>query len=111
MTQSIHNGYVSALTVAKHGKDKAALLSILTNVWELTQEQMDDIGLLEYYLRKWSGQYLRDSIHQGTLTDDTNTYAVIYRNCTPAIAFNSSQVRVSFRASRIGCFAIVQPAI
>lgn len=100
---------MSALELAKSGENKNKLLALLTNSWELLSCDKLKLGITNYYLLQWSGQYLKDNIHDGLLVDDDITYCVIYRGCTPSQAFKSPQVRVSFRASSVGNVAIIQP--
>ena len=111
MNSSIHPIQLSALSLAKSNMCKSSLLSIVTNEWELTDRHMDELSLSHYFIKIWEGSHLRSSLQDGTLHDiESNvSYAVIYRGCTPAIAFKSYRVIISFRATNVGCFALVQP--
>ncbi len=110
------NKFKSALTVAKEGNNKAAQLQLLTNSWELTQEQKDVLGITSYFILQWEGKYVKDSICDGIIYYPENVehdvdipYCVIYRSCSPANVFKNPQVRLSFRASPIGNFVLIQP--
>ncbi len=117
----ILNKFKSALTVAKEGNSKAAQLQLLTNSWELTQEQKDMLGITSYFILQWEGKYVKDNICDGIIYYPDNSYSrllqpvedipycVIYRSCSPANVFKNPQVRLSFRASPIGNFVLIQP--
>lgn len=100
----------TALHYAKYGHSKQQLLALLSNKWDLTPEEINALELQAYYLLQWEGKYLAKQIVNGTVLDsDGYEYAVVYRSCTPSSAFKSEQIRISFRQSALGNFAIVQP--
>lgn len=100
----------TALTLAKQGISKQTALAILLNEWELTPEIQLYYGVHTYFIHQWQGKYLRKEVKEGIITLNGITYAVVYRGCSPTVAFKAAQVKCSFRASSsIGNFVLVQP--
>lgn len=102
------------LAISTEPRSKTQLLSLLTGCWNLRQPiNMDYIGtvLTSYYLQHISGSQLRNRVYNGMVRSvaDNLDYAIIYHRCYPQECFESDQCRVSFRASSIGNFALVQP--
>jgi len=106
----LHDKIITALSLAKAGKDKTALLSIVTNEWELTDEHMTELDLTAYFIKVWEGPYFKQQIKEGTIYDieSDDKYAVIYRGCTPSNAFKAHRLILSFRSTNVGNFVLVQ---
>lgn len=107
---SIIQDTLSALHIACTGANKAELLTKLTNNWELTDVEREELYVSSYYIKCWEGSYLRNRIHDGLIVEDNISYCVIYRSCTPANIFKAITVKLSFRASALGNFVLIQPS-
>lgn len=101
----------SALQLAKEGVSKQQMLSLLTNSWELSAAELLAYGITGYHLRRLDSQWLKDNIKEGSFTYDLITYCAIYRSCNPATMTRYKNIRVSFRESDVGNFALLQPVM
>jgi len=99
----------SALSLAKRGLSKQRLLHLLTNKWELTSEEQKLCSITHYFMCTYPTHIIRLDIRDGCITDNDIQYCVIYRSCTPASLRTVTTVRISFRASGNGNFALIQP--
>lgn len=111
MTQHNPNQVMSALRAAKIGICRSDLLAIATNEWDLSHAHKLLLDIRNYFTKQWMGSYLRAQIAEGCIVDiqSNQSYAVIYRNCTPSEAFRAYQVTLSFRSTNVGCFVLIQP--
>jgi len=101
----------TALQLAKEGIGKQELLSVLTNTWEISPYLQKRLGIGNYFLRKWDADFVREEIQDGTIYYMDTPYCVIYRSCSPGTLKNHLELRISFRESDIGNFAIIQPVL
>lgn len=101
----------SLLELAQDGISQADIDGVLKESWEIYPIIHQILGITRYYTKSWQGSYLYTNIKDGLLTiaEDNNTaYQVIYQGCTALSVKEAAQVRISFRASLYGNFALVQ---
>ena len=100
----------NTIALAKKGKNKAAMLHILTSHWVITDTDREAADVTNYFLLYWNTDYFKESIKDGCIVDvDGNIYCVIWHDCSPYDIKHHYTVAISFRRSSIGNFALVSP--
>ena len=102
---------LSLLELARKGISKQELDDVLKCNWEIYPILHEILGISRYYTKSWQGSYLSDHIRDGALCiaeDNSTNYQVIYQGCNPLEIRRAAQVRISFRASLYGNYALVQ---
>ncbi len=56
--------------------------------------------LKDYFCLQWSGKRFSDKQENGTITLGTESYLVVYKNCTAVSCMKAEQVRLSFRQAQ-----------
>ena len=101
----------SVLKLAKAGTSRSILLSALTSSWELDDAMLARCEVTMYRRAKMQIGAFKNLLKDGTISFLEEPYCVIYRSCTPASLRNYKEVQISYRASPLGNFALVQPVL
>ncbi len=50
-----------------------------------------------YYLLYWNGKHLREANSGGVIKREGREFVIIFKDCTPVVAYRSANCRLSFR--------------
>jgi hypothetical protein len=111
-----HPKRYDSLSLAQRGINKAEVVQLLSQAWELKLMQLIQCEVTHYHIKQWSGHYFASQLHDGCITiqetlsgtKQPTSYQVIYSRTNAATVRNSMQVLCSFRASPYGNFVLVQ---
>lgn len=79
----------------KYGLTPTQVHYMLLNYFHYPEEYKDT--LKHYFISQYSGDYLKNQIHHGTLSKNNFTFMVVYSKCTPYTAMKAAQIKISFR--------------
>ena len=100
----------SLLELAREGITQADIDDVLKKSWEIYPILHEILGITHYHIKQWSGAYLHTQLSDGCILEqkDQVRYQVIYMDCNALAVKQSEQVKISFRASLYGNYALVQ---
>lgn len=100
----------SLLDLARQGITLSEINYVLKDSWEIYPILHEILGISRYYTKSWQGSYLYDRISYGALyiPEDKITYTLVYQGCNALEIKQAAQVRISFRASLYGNYALLQ---
>ena len=100
----------SLLELALHGITQTEIDHVLKGSWEIYPILHEILGITRYYTKSWQGSYLYNHISYGALyiPEDKTTYTLVYQGCNALEIKQAAQVRISFRASLYGNYALLQ---